>query len=145
LGGADALPIQSAAVGPAGTFFSFGPFTHAATAAPSPYVRVRLSRDTAGVSSPTSTGEFGEVEDYVLPGTGGPNSQGLFTPGNPGADAGDAPLPYPPVAALSTECERLGLIVDADVMSPVGFPTSGTAAWDDDGPDDDGIARIDGL
>ncbi len=136
----DALPTQSAAVGPGGTSFTFGPFVYSATAPASPFVRVRLSFNTSGVSSATSTGQFGEVEDYVLPGSGGP----VTTPsaGGGGADAGDAPVPYPPCNSTIINSERLGLGVSADVNAPVG-PDAGDAAWDDDV--DDGIVRIDGL
>ncbi len=137
----DALPTQTAAVGPAGMNFTFGPFTLTAAAAPSPYVRARLSFNTTGVASAIGTGAFGEVEDYVLPGTGGPAS----TPaaGSNGSDAGDAPLPYPPVNSTFINSERLGALVDGDPSAPVGFPTSiGTAAWDDDGAEDDALVAV---
>ncbi|MCI0589685.1 MAG: GEVED domain-containing protein [Planctomycetes bacterium] len=138
----DALPSQSASVGPAGASFTFGPFAYTSTAPASPFVRVRLSANSTGVSSSVGTGAFGEVEDYVLPGTGGPATAGIA--GGAGADAGDAPLPYPPCNSLFVASERLGLSVTADASCPVGFPTPGTAAWDDDAGDD-GILRIDGL
>jgi hypothetical protein len=133
----DPLPTQSASVGPAGTNFTFGPFTYTTTAPPSPFVRVRLSFDTTGVSAASSTGSFGEVEDYVLPGSGGPNT----TSAN-GRDAGDAPAPYPPCTSTNTLSERLGTGVTNDANAPVG-PDGGDAAWNDD--TDDGIVRIDGL
>ncbi len=140
----DALPTQTAAVGPAGVNFTFGPFTLSPASAPSPYVRARLSFNTTGVASATGTGAFGEVEDYVLPGTGGPTTAPLT--GGGGSDSGDAPLPYPPANSRVVNSERLGTLVDGDASAPVGFPASaGTAAWDDDGVDDDGIEGIRGL
>ncbi|MGH7149357.1 MAG: GEVED domain-containing protein, partial [Planctomycetota bacterium] len=103
----------------------------------------RLSRDAAGVSNPTAVASFGEVEDHVAAGTGGNNLTPLA--GSSVSDAGDAPLPYPPAGIRSTADERLGAIVDGDGNAPVGFPIAGTTAWDDDGSDDDGIVRLDGL
>ncbi len=136
----DALPTQSGPVGPGGFDFTFGPFAYAATAPASPMVRARLSFDATGVASASGTGSFGEVEDYVLPGSGGPVT--APTAGGGGADAGDAPLPYPPCNATFLASERLGLAASADATAPVG-PDAGDAAWDDDS--DDGIVRIDGL
>src|SRR5262245_52876584 len=46
----DALPTQTASVGPGGTNFTFGPFTYSASAPASPKVRVRLSFNPTGVS-----------------------------------------------------------------------------------------------
>lgn len=141
---ADALPTQSATVGPTPVNFTFGPFTLNATTPPSPFVRVRLSSNAAGVQAASgTTGASGEVEDYVLAGTGGPTN--TATAGGGGSDAGDAPLPYPPANSTFIFSERLGATVTADTSAPVGFGvTTGNAAWDDDSGDD-GIVRIDGL
>ncbi|HET6203005.1 MAG TPA: GEVED domain-containing protein [Planctomycetota bacterium] len=139
----DALPSQSASVGAAPVNFTFGPFALSAAAAPSPAVRVRLSRDAAGVQSPTSTGAFGEVEDFVVPGSGGLNVAALAP--STVSDASDAPPPYPPAGIRNVLNERLGAAVDGEGNTPVGYPQTGTGAWDDDGADDDGILRLDGL
>ncbi|MCI0589884.1 MAG: GEVED domain-containing protein [Planctomycetes bacterium] len=137
---ADALPIQAGVVGLGGLDFTFGPFAYPATAPASPMVRARLSFDATGVSSADGTGSFGEVEDYVLPGTGGPVTAPV--PAGGGADAGDAPLPYPPCNATFIASERLGLAASPDAAAPVG-PGAGDGAWDDDA--DDGLVRIEGL
>ncbi len=134
----EGLATQTASVGSTPVLFTFGPFTHSATGAPSPYVRVRLSFNTTGVSSSVGTGSYGEVEDYVLPGTGGPVTT---SSGGGGVDAGDAPLPYPPVNARNLSGERLGATNTADTMAPVGFPAT---SWINDGGDD-GVLSITGL
>ncbi len=139
----DVLPSQTASVGGAPTFFTFGPFTHNGVSAPSPAIRIRLSRDAAGVSNPTAVAAFGEVEDHLVAGSGGTNMIPLA--GSPVSDAGDAPLPYPPAGIRSTVDERLGATTDGDGNAPVGFPVTGTTAWDDDGLEDDGILRLEGL
>ncbi len=139
----DGLPSQTSVVGAAPVFFTFGPFTHNAVGAPSPAIRIRLSRDAAGVTNPTMVGAFGEVEDYVAAGSGGTNLTPLA--GSSVSDAGDAPLPYPPAGIRSTADERLGAVTDGDGNSPAGFPVGGTTAWDDDGSDDDGIVRLEGM
>ncbi|MGH7150333.1 MAG: GEVED domain-containing protein, partial [Planctomycetota bacterium] len=142
-GAIDSVGSVAGPVGPAPTTFTFGPFPTFGDSPPSPYVRIRLSRDPLDMAAPTGAGSFGEVEDYILAGSGGTNTIGLSGTGY--ADAGDAPLPYPPAAARSLVSERLGAASDEDPLSPVGFPTAGVAAWNDDGADDDGIVRIDGL
>ncbi|MGH7151729.1 MAG: GEVED domain-containing protein, partial [Planctomycetota bacterium] len=134
----DGLPTQSANVGSPGTNFTFGPFTMSATSPPSPFVRVRLSFDTTGVSSTVGTGSFGEVEDYCLPGTGGP-----VRTSTAGQDAGDAPTPYPPCDSVNLNSERLGYVVTDDATAPVG-PSAGNAAFEDDAGDD-GIMKVSGL
>ncbi|HKB14998.1 MAG TPA: GEVED domain-containing protein, partial [Planctomycetota bacterium] len=139
----DAVGSVGGSVGPVPTTFTFGPFPTFGDSPPSPYVRIRLSRDLNDMAAPTGAGSFGEVEDYLLVGSGGPNTNALAGIGY--SDAGDAPLPYPPVAARELASERLGAASDGDPNSPVGFPTAGPAAWNDDGADDDGIVRIDGL
>ncbi|HET6204308.1 MAG TPA: GEVED domain-containing protein [Planctomycetota bacterium] len=139
----DALPSQTATVGAGSVNFTFGPFTYSATGAPSPGVRVRLSRNATGVTSILATASFGECEDHLLTGSGGANTAPLAP--SVGSDAGDAPLPYPPAAMRNILNERLGSAVDGDANAPVGFPTAGAAAWNDDGSDDDGIVRLSGL
>jgi GEVED domain-containing protein len=141
--GLDAVGALTGPVGPAPTTFTFGPFPTFGDSPPSPYVRLRLSRDPVDMSAPTGAGSLGEVEDYILVGSGGINTTALSGLGY--SDAGDAPLPYPPAAARALVSERLGAASDGDPNSPVGFPTAGAAAWNDDGADDDGIVRIDGL
>lgn len=141
-GAADALPPIVGPVGPAGAIFVFGPFPHAATAPASPFVRIRLTTDPGGLPGPVGLVLSGEVEDFVLPGTGGPATMG--SPGGGGPDAGDAPLPYPPCNSTFIVSERLGVLVTPDALCPAGFPVAGTAAFDDDAADD-GIVRIDGL
>ena len=138
----EALPAQSASVGPGGTSFTFGPFPCPPSMAASPTVRVRLSSDAAGVSDGTGTAASGEVEDYVLPGTGGPATTPIG--GGGGTDAGDAPLPYPPCNSTAITGNRLGLTITGDATCPVGFPTAGDAAWNDDAGDD-GIVGLSGL
>ncbi len=137
----DAFPMQSATVGAAPVNFTFGPFSMLANSPPSPFVRVRLASSTVGMTASIGTAAFGECEDYVLPGTGGP----VMAPVG-GNDAGDAPLPYPPANSTVIISERLGAAVSAtDANAPVGFGvTTGTAAWDDDAGDD-GIVRLEGL
>ncbi len=141
--GLDAVGALAGPVGPVPTTFTFGPFPTFGDSPPSPYVRLRLSRDPNDMAAPTGAGSFGEVEDYILAGAGGPNTFALSGTGY--SDAGDAPIPYPPAAARTLVSERLGAASDGDPNSPVGFPTSGAAAWNDEGADDDGIVRIDGL
>ncbi len=137
----DAFPAQSATVGAAPVNFTFGPFSMLANSPPSPFVRVRLASTAGGVSAATGTAAFGECEDYVLPGTGGPVMAPVGS-----CDAGDAPFPYPPANSFVITSERLGAAVSAtDANAPVGFGVStGTAAWDDDA-NDDGIVRLEGL
>ncbi|MCI0586113.1 MAG: GEVED domain-containing protein [Planctomycetes bacterium] len=139
----DVLPSQSASVGAVPVNFTFGPFTYSASGGPSPAVRARLSRNAAGVGSILAVASFGECEDHLLAGSGGANVAPAAP--SPGADAGDAPIPYPPAATRNVLNERLGSAVDGDANAPVGFPTAGDAAWNDEGADDDGIVRLDGL
>ena len=104
---------------------------------------MRLARNATGVASTVAVASFGECEDHLLPGSGGANVAPVDP--SPASDAGDAPIPYPPAGTKNVLDERLGSAIDGDANAPVGFPTAGDAAWNDDGAEDDGIVRLDGL